>query len=331
MASSVAVDRAAYVEAARGIIDRHQPHLSASVLWPGGGRRALRRLAVAVDAMVRELEALDPPAEDRADLERHFLGPARDFARVTAGRAAEATWFLSAQRAFASLGPAERPDDLTYGLYDASRKSHATFAEHASNAGVELPRPLDLGPIAVGVSTARAIRQAGVTSRFVFGLALMIGLCTATLGAGGGAIIAAACGAAGFVAMVLVLRLAHARAGRSVEADWADRSTGVAALGFIYSVGKGWRIAVVSSTAPDVPVAANIAHPPPRAWRRKPLLGVVVGRPEPDGRFAFVTPGGAVVVTSKPAYPALWPPAPLQQTRKRADTARRGPNRPDRH
>ncbi len=111
----------------------------------GGGRRILEAVAELVRQTETELRALEPPVEDRRELEQHFLRPWSELAQyleslLTAPR----TRWLSANGAIELLegGPPERPEDvdfcIAYGL-DDSPEQQAEQVEQAGPAGGQPP------------------------------------------------------------------------------------------------------------------------------------------------------------------------------------------------
>ena len=126
------VDQEEYVRAARAIRDANSPSSVIGVrsslfnAFPiGGGRRILEAVAELIRRTETELRGLDPPAEDRRDLEVHFLRPWSELARYVEGLlgAPGARW-ISANGAIKLLegGPPERREDIefciAYGLDD---------------------------------------------------------------------------------------------------------------------------------------------------------------------------------------------------------------------
>jgi hypothetical protein len=114
----------------------------------GGGRRILEAVAELVRQTETELRALEPPLEDRLELEQHFLRPWSELAQyleslLTAPR----TRWLSANGAIELLegGPPERPEDvdfcIAYGLDDSPEQQaeKAEQAEQARPAGGQPP------------------------------------------------------------------------------------------------------------------------------------------------------------------------------------------------
>jgi len=72
----------------------------------------------------------------------------------------------------------------------------------------------------------------------------------------------------------------------------------------------GWACCVVAMRSPEVPVEAFLAKPPPRKWRKSPVLVAVHGDPEPGGLFVVEFTNSTLRATKSPARFAAWPPTP---------------------
>jgi len=143
------VDQEEYVRAARAIRDANSPSTVMGVrssmfnaLPIGGGRRILAAVAELVRQTETELRALEPPLEDRLELEQHFLRPWSELAQYLEGLlTAPRTKWLSANGAIELLegGPPDRPEDIdfciAYGLDDSPEQQ----AEQAGPAEGQPP------------------------------------------------------------------------------------------------------------------------------------------------------------------------------------------------
>jgi hypothetical protein len=72
------VDQAQYVQAVRAIQDANMAKIGRRQL---GGKRTIRFLAEMARQIETELRSLDPPAEDAAAIEEHFIRPWSEHAR----------------------------------------------------------------------------------------------------------------------------------------------------------------------------------------------------------------------------------------------------------
>jgi hypothetical protein len=119
------VDHAEYVLAARAIQDANMAKISRRYL---GSKRTIRLLADMARQIETELRSLDPPAEDAAAIEEHFIRPWSEYARfLTAMADARVPRWLgpNGTRRFlaeAPGAPRDREEDIDfcneYGLGD---------------------------------------------------------------------------------------------------------------------------------------------------------------------------------------------------------------------
>jgi hypothetical protein len=119
------VDQAEYVQAARAIQEANMAKVGRRYL---GSRRTIRLLAEMARQIETELRSLDPPAEDAAAIEEHFIRPWSEHARFLAAMADAPVprWFGPAgTRRFlaeAPGAPQDREEDIdfcnAYGLGD---------------------------------------------------------------------------------------------------------------------------------------------------------------------------------------------------------------------
>jgi hypothetical protein len=119
------VDQAEYVEAARAVQDANMSKVGRRYL---GSKRTIRLLAEMARQIETELRALDPPAEDAAEIEEHFIRPWSEYATFLAAMADGPVprWLSpNATRKFlaeAPGAPRDREEDIdfcnAYGLGD---------------------------------------------------------------------------------------------------------------------------------------------------------------------------------------------------------------------
>ncbi|MGD0809366.1 MAG: hypothetical protein ABSA91_06615 [Acidimicrobiales bacterium] len=119
------MDQAGYVQAARAVQEANMAKIGRRYL---GSRRTIRLLAEMARQIETELRSLDPPAEDAAAIEEHFIRPWSEYARFLSAMAdARAPRLLgpTGTRRFlaeAPGAPRDRQEDIdfcnAYGLGD---------------------------------------------------------------------------------------------------------------------------------------------------------------------------------------------------------------------
>ena len=138
------MNQAEYVNEARALRDRHVPRLGARILLPGGGKRYLRQLADALNALLGDLKRLNPPASDASDLEIHFIAPMTELATYLQCQADSAPKSLTFRRAMAILRQGPEPSAEYHSLTRPRAAGQGPGASDGATRERRVPANTDL-------------------------------------------------------------------------------------------------------------------------------------------------------------------------------------------
>ena len=281
------------------------------MLLPGGGRSYLRRLGDSLDQTAVELRGLEPPPNDKADLEEHFIKPFADFGAYLHQAADAAPVWLSFKATLARInhGPDPKDEDRQfcerYGL--EANERHVSLAERASAVGLTMSMHPFASSSSISDTQMRRIRRGGAKPSSILILSTLAGLVCALAGLNNGTTATYAAGFGGFAFMSIYLWIVFHRAGSSFTRRATPGAFAVPAVVVRYRSGNLWRVAVVTEETTDAPVSAPIV------WmklgtRSTAFFALAIGDVAPGGRFALALADERTLVTIRDARASLWPP-----------------------
>lgn len=319
------MDKDHYIEQARAIEGRAEQEMErvmrAGFPRPWRWSATLSDLAGVMRDTLTELRSLEPPPEDRDDIELHYLTPAAaELDRLEKStknfrRALHRAQFRKAFRILASFDQPESTADVAwrnaYGL-GPRRRQIVGFSDRAAAAGIMFTEQSVLA--ALVPEDVEQLRRGGPLAPLL-SLSVLLGLVAGaiTIRRTSNAIVPIAVGLATF-AVLTTLLVVNARRRGQLVAEAVERNPDphkCVAIAYPIPKGRGraWELSVVPDIGPAMPVAATLGARPPASVRKRGCEGTVYGDPSPGGRFAVRFADGYLVGVAEPARALpVWPP-----------------------